>query len=182
MTNNTTNLIWLDLEMTGLEVAHDKILEIATVVTDATLNIIAEGPVFAINQAELILSRMDNWNRKQHQASGLLTRVKLSTTKEKTAEAATLEFLAHHVPYGVSPLCGNSVWQDRRFLAEYMPELERYFHYRLIDVSTLKELARRWQPQLYAGFKKKSAHLALDDIKESIAELRYYREQLFKVP
>lgn len=175
---NAHNLIWVDLEMTGLDPDKDRIIEIATVVTDSDLNILAEGPVFAIHQADDLLEQMDEWNTKQHNGSGLVRRVKESCINELKAEVATLEFLKQYVPNGKSPMCGNSIWQDRRFLARYMPELEKYFHYRLIDVSTLKELAQRWAPKIYGGFQKESRHLAMDDIRDSIAELRYYREKL----
>lgn len=180
MANANQHLIWIDLEMTGLNPAHDRIIEIATVVTDSSLNVIAEGPSFAIKQADALLDGMDEWNTTQHNGSGLTERVRESVITEEKAQAATLEFLRLHTQEGKSPMCGNSVWQDRRFLAKYMPELERYFHYRLIDVSTLKELALRWAPQVYNGVKKESHHLALDDVHDSIAELRYYREHLFR--
>lgn len=172
---NTENLVWIDLEMTGLDVKQNRIIEIATIVTDSQLNVVAEGPVFAIHQPENVLSLMDDWNVKHHNGSGLVARVKASQVSEEEAEAATLAFLQQYVPAGQSPMCGNSVWQDRRFLSRYMPQLEGFFHYRLIDVSTLKELARRWAPRIYGGFKKESQHLALADIRESIEELRYYR-------
>lgn len=181
MSANAHNLIWIDLEMTGLQPEKDRIIEIATIVTDSNLNTIAEGPVFAIHQSDELLANMDEWNTKQHHASGLVKRVKESFVNEQQAEAATLEFLQQHAQEGKSPMCGNSVWQDRRFLSRYMPQLERYFHYRLIDVSTLKELALRWAPSIYNGVQKESRHLALDDIRDSIAELRYYREK-FLVP
>lgn len=176
---NGSHLIWIDLEMTGLNPDKDHIIEIATVVTDAKLNIVAEGPVMAISQPENLLNSMDSWNTKHHNASGLVARVKESTITEAEAEARTLEFLRSHVPAGKSPMCGNSVYQDRRFLFRYMPALEKYFHYRLLDVSTLKEIALRWAPQVYSGVQKESKHLALADIKESIEELKYYREKLF---
>lgn len=181
MPYNTENLIWIDLEMTGLNVIQDRIIEIATIVTDSHLNVIAEGPVFAIHQPEMTLEQMDDWNVSHHTASGLVARVKASTVNEMEAEAATLAFLQQYVPEGSSPMCGNSVWQDRRFLSRYMPALERYFHYRLIDVSTLKELARRWVPRIYGGFQKESQHLALADIRESIEELKYYRSHFLRL-
>ena len=181
MTQQATNLIWIDLEMTGLNPEHDHIIEIATIVTDTNLNVIAEGPVFAIHQSEELLEGMDDWNQKHHNSSGLVTRVQNSMINEATAEQETIAFLEQHVPFGKSPMCGNSVWQDRRFLARYMPLLEKYFHYRLIDVSTLKELALRWAPEIYNGVKKDSRHLALDDIRDSVAELRYYRDHFLKV-
>ncbi len=170
------NLIWIDLEMTGLDTQHDQIIEIATVVTDANLAILAQGPVIAIHQPDEIMGAMDAWNTSHHGDSGLTNRVKQSTTNTEDAERATLEFLRNHVVPGKSPMCGNSVCQDRRFMARLMPELETFFHYRNLDVSTLKELARLWKPELSAGFVKKGAHLALDDILESIDELKYYRE------
>ena len=173
---DTQNLIWLDLEMTGLNPEHDRIIEIATIVTDSNLNIVAEGPVFAIHQVDDLLNGMDEWNTKQHNGSGLVARVKESSVSEREAELQTIAFLQKYVPAGKSPLCGNSIWQDRRFLAKYMPELEQYCHYRMIDVSTLKELALRWTPEIYQGFKKESKHLALDDIRDSVQELRYYRQ------
>jgi oligoribonuclease len=180
MSSNPTNLIWIDLEMTGLNPEKDRIIEMAVIVTDSNLNTIAEGPVLAIHQSNELLDGMDDWNTKQHNGSGLVDRVKKSKVNEQTAEQEVLAFLRLHVPAGKAPLCGNSIWQDRRFLTKYMPELESYFHYRMIDVSTLKELALRWAPVVYNGFKKESSHLALDDIRESIDELRYYRENLFK--
>jgi oligoribonuclease len=173
------NLIWIDLEMTGLSPEQDVIIEIATVVTDVQLRVLAEGPVIAIHQDELRLARMDEWNTRQHGSSGLTERVRRSTFDHAAAEAQTLAFLADWVPAGASPMCGNSICQDRRFMARHMPALERYFHYRNLDVSTVKELARRWAPQLAAGFSKAPAHLALADVHDSIRELRYYREHLF---
>jgi oligoribonuclease len=170
------NLIWIDLEMTGLSPEEDKILEIATIVTDKELNIIAEGPVMALYQSQERLALMDEWNTKQHHASGLVKRVLESSWNEKSAELATLAFLKNYVDPGKSPMCGNSICQDRRFLCRYMPELARFFHYRNLDVSTLKELVLRWRPELMSGLKKDSKHLALDDIKDSIEELRYYRK------
>jgi oligoribonuclease len=178
MSANAHHLIWIDLEMTGLNPEQDRIIEIATAVTDSDLNVIAEGPVYAIHQADGLLDGMDDWNTKQHNQSGLVQRVKESCIDEKKAEAATLEFLKQYTLEGKSPMCGNSIWQDRRFLTRYMPELEKYFHYRMIDVSTLKELALRWAPKVYNGVQKESKHLAMDDIRDSIGELRYYREHL----
>lgn len=178
MSANASNLIWIDLEMTGLNPQEDRIIEIATVVTDSNLNVIAEGPTFAIHQSNELLDGMDDWNTKQHNGSGLVKRVQESDITEQQAEAETLAFLKRYTVDGKSPMCGNSVWQDRRFLTRYMPELEKYFHYRLIDVSTLKELALRWAPKIYNGFQKESQHLALNDIHDSIQELRYYRDNL----
>lgn len=175
-------LIWMDLEMTGLNPDTDRIIEMAVLVTDSELNLIAEGPVLAIHQAEETLLAMDEWNTAHHHASGLVTRVRESRINEQQAEQIILDFLKPYVQYKESPLCGNSIYQDRRFLYRYMPQLEAYCHYRLIDVSTIKELARRWAPIIYAGVKKNSNHLALDDIKESIEELRYYRQHFFKLP
>ena len=174
------NLIWIDLEMTGLAPQTDRIIEIATIITDSQLNILAEGPVLAIHQDDATLAAMDDWNQKQHGASGLTARVRASTVTEREAEARTLEFLSLYVPKGQSPMCGNSICQDRRFLARWMPELEAYFHYRNLDVSTVKELARRWYPEkMLRGFSKTSTHLALQDIRDSIEELRFYRKRLF---
>ena len=170
------NLVWMDLEMTGLEPEQDVIIEIATIVTDGDLNVIAEGPVFAVKQPDILLDAMDEWNTRTHGNSGLTQRVKDSSTDARAAEMATIEFLREHVKEGTSPLCGNSIHQDRRFLVKYMPELEAYFHYRNIDVSTLKELAKRWKPSAVSSFEKKGAHQALDDIRESIAEMQHYRE------
>lgn len=172
------NLIWIDLEMTGLDPQTDRIIEIATLVTDSQLCIIAEGPALAIHQDDAVLATMDEWNQRQHGESGLLARVRASTVTEADAEQQTLAFLRQHLPAGKSPICGNSICQDRRFLARLMPELEAYFHYRNLDVSTLKELARRWYPGI-KGFSKVSTHLALQDIRDSIEELRFYRERLF---
>ena len=173
------HLIWIDLEMTGLKPDSDTIIEIATVVTDRDLAIIADGPVFAIHQPDEVLARMDDWNQRQHSSSGLLARVRGSRVSVAEAEARTLEFLTPLVAAGTSPICGNSICQDRRFLARWMPALEKYFHYRNLDVSTLKELAARWYPGVAASFSKHSAHLARLDIHESIAELRHYRQHLF---
>lgn len=177
MSVNDTNLIWIDLEMTGLSPVEDVIIEIATVVTDADLNTLAEGPVFAIKQPKQRMETMDEWNTRQHGSSGLTQRVLESPVTNSKAEQETLDFLQAWVPAGMSPICGNSICQDRRFLARYMPKLEAYFHYRNLDVSTLKELAKRWRPEVLNGFDKSGSHLALDDIKESIAELQHYRGQ-----
>lgn len=182
MGQDSNNLIWIDLEMTGLDTLNDVIIEIATIVTDANLNVLAEGPVMAIHQSDDVLSKMDDWNTKQHSQSGLTERVKNSTITETEAEQATIEFLRQYVPANSSPMCGNSICQDRRFLARCMPQLEAYFHYRNLDVSSLKELARRWSPEVYKGFDKRGTHLALDDIRDSIRELDYYREHLIKLP
>ena len=176
------NLIWIDLEMTGLDPFEDSIIEIATVVTDKQLNTVAEGPVIAIHQDDAKLEAMDEWNTRQHGKSGLTERVRASRVTEREAELATLAFLARHVEPGASPMCGNSICQDRRFMARCMPELERFFHYRNLDVSTLKELARRWAPDVASGFHKDSQHLALEDIRDSIAELQYYRENFLRLP
>ncbi len=181
MEPNRDNLIWIDLEMTGLDTVQDVIIEIATVVTDSQLTILAEGPVLAIHQDEKRLAGMDDWNTSQHTKSGLVDRVRKSAINEAEAEAQTLAFLEQYVPAGVSPMCGNSICQDRRFLARCMPELEAWFHYRNLDVSTLKELARRWAPELYKSFSKTPAHLALADIHDSIHELNYYREHFLHI-
>lgn len=180
MKQSKKNLIWIDLEMTGLNTEVDSIIEIATIVTDSQLNVVAEGPVFAIHQSDEVLEGMDEWNTKQHNKSGLVARVKASMVDEAEAEAQTLAFLKIHVSPNKSPMCGNSICQDRRFLHRHMPSLENYFHYRNLDVSTLKELARRWAPKIYDGFKKDTKHLALDDIKDSIEELKHYREHFIK--
>lgn len=180
MSDSKTNLIWIDLEMTGLDTLQDQIIEIATVVTDSQLNLLAEGPVLAIHQPDDVLDAMDEWNTRQHAQSGLTQRVRDSRLTMRDAERMTLEFLAGYVEPRVSPMCGNSICQDRRFLARLMPELEAFFHYRNLDVSTLKELAARWAPAAAAGFSKNSSHLALDDVRDSIRELQYYRDQLFK--
>jgi len=172
------NLIWIDLEMTGLDTAADTIIEIATIVTDRHLNELAEGPVLAIGQPKTVMDSMDEWNVRHHGNSGLTDRVINSDVTLRQAELATLEFLSHWVDAGISPICGNSICQDRRFLAREMPELERYFHYRNLDVSTLKILAQHWAPDIASGFKKESSHRALSDIRDSIEELTWYREQL----
>ncbi len=182
MTQDASNLIWIDLEMTGLDTVNDQIIEIATIVTDGNLEVLAEGPVIAIRQPDHVLDAMDEWNKKQHGGSGLIERVRGSSYDEGAAEKETLRFLQQYVPLGMSPMCGNSICQDRRFLARCMPELEAYFHYRNLDVSTLKELANRWVPELTAGVVKNGKHLALEDIRDSIAEMRYYREHLLKLP
>ena len=180
MKNPPGRLIWIDLEMTGLDPTRDRIIEMATIVTDDQLTVIAEGPVLAIHQSDELLAGMDAWNRKHHGQSGLTERVRASTLSEAEAEAQTLAFLKQHVKAGQSPMCGNSVWQDRRFLIGSMPKLDAFFHYRLIDVSTIKELAKRWRPELYSAFKKHSKHEALADIRESIEELGYYRNCFLK--
>ncbi len=176
--DKTSNLIWIDLEMTGLDTQTDRIIEIATVVTDRYLHELAEGPVFAIHQSEQTMDAMDDWNTRQHRNSGLTERVLDSDITARDAEVATLEFLTNWVEEGASPMCGNSICQDRRFLAREMPELERYFHYRNLDVSTVKLLASYWAPEVASGFSKDSSHLALSDIRDSIAELSWYRDNL----
>lgn len=177
---NEFNLVWVDMEMTGLDPDSDRIIEVAVVVTDANLNILAEGPVFAIHQSDEALDKMDAWNKGTHGRSGLIERVKASTVTEAEAEAALIAFLRLHVPAGKSPMCGNSICQDRRFMVRGMPKLETFFHYRNLDVSTLKELCKRWKPEIATGFKKHQKHTALADIIESIEELRYYREHFIK--
>lgn len=180
MNANPDNLIWIDCEMTGLIPEEHRLIEIATIVTDSQLNWLATGPVIAIHQPEQELAKMDDWNVRQHGQSGLTARVRASTISEAEAEAQTIAFLRDWVPPGKSPICGNSICQDRRFLARWMPALERYFHYRNLDVSTVKELARRWAPAVAGGFRKESSHLALDDIRDSIAELQYYRQHFIR--
>ncbi|MCK9620094.1 MAG: oligoribonuclease [Methylobacter sp.] len=180
MAQDSSHLIWVDLEMTGLDPDNDLIIEIATIVTDKNLNVLAQGPVLAVHQSDAALAAMDEWNQQHHGQSGLIKRVKASTINAAEAERQTLAFLKQWVPENTSPMCGNSIGQDRRFLYRYMPKLEAYFHYRNIDVSTIKELAARWAPHVKDGFKKQSSHQALDDIIESIEELRYYREHFIK--
>lgn len=177
---NEFNLIWVDMEMTGLDPDKDRIIEVAVVVTDANLNVLAEGPVFAIHQPDEVLNGMDAWNKGTHGRSGLIERVKASTVTEAQAEQALIAFLKPYVPKRKSPMCGNTICQDRRFMARSMPKLEAYFHYRNLDVSTLKELCRRWKPDIVNGFKKHQKHTALADIMESIEELRYYREHFIQ--
>ncbi|WWO99183.1 MAG: oligoribonuclease [Candidatus Dasytiphilus stammeri] len=181
MSENTNNLIWIDLEMTGLDPKRNSIIEIATLVTDVSLNILAEGPVLAVHQSSIKLAEMDEWNMRIHTASGLIKRVIASPYNERSAELETLKFLKTWVPENTSPICGNSIGQDRRFLIRYMPQLEAYFNYRYLDVSTLKELVRRWKPQILQGFKKRGIHQALEDIRESVAELAYYREHFIQL-
>lgn len=178
--NRRENLIWIDLEMTGLNPDTDRIIEIATVVTDKELSVLAEGPTLAIHQSDEVLAAMDEWNTRTHAASGLTERVRASVIDERQAELATLQFLRHWVDPGTSPICGNSICQDRRFLVRHMPELAGYFHYRNLDVSTLKILAKLWLPEIGAKFEKQSVHLALADIHDSIRELRFYREHVFR--
>ncbi|WP_193165806.1 oligoribonuclease [Microbulbifer hainanensis] len=175
------NLVWIDLEMTGLDPEKERIIEIATIVTDSKLNILAEGPTMAVHQSDALLNAMDDWNTEQHGGSGLVARVRESNISEREAERETIDFLRQWVPEGASPMCGNSIGQDRRFLVRYMPQLEAYFHYRNLDVSSVKELARRWRPDVLDGVKKHSSHLALDDIRDSINELKHYREHFFRV-
>ena len=173
---NTNGLIWIDLEMTGLNPDTDRIIEVAIVITDSQLNTLAEGPVLTVHQPDSVLDGMDEWNKRTHRDTGLIERVKASTLSEAEAEKQTLAFIQQHVPKNKSPMCGNSICQDRRFLARLMPELEAWFHYRNLDVSSIKELVCRWKPELVNGFVKKNTHKALDDIRESIEELKYYRE------
>jgi oligoribonuclease len=183
MSSNSANqhLVWMDLEMTGLDPETDRILEVATLVTDAQLNLIAEGPVYYVRQSEALIAGMDDWNTRHHTESGLIELCRTEGVSEREAEEGTLAFLKEHVSERASPLCGNSIGQDRRFLVRYMPELEHYLHYRNVDVSTIKELAARWRPEVLDGVVKNSVHRALDDIKESIEELKHYRENFFNV-
>ncbi|CAM8621902.1 Orn Oligoribonuclease (3'-_5' exoribonuclease) [Oxalobacteraceae bacterium] len=178
---NEMNLVWIDMEMTGLDPDNDRVIEIAAIVTDAELNILAEGPVFAIHQADEVLDKMDAWNKGTHGRSGLIDKVRASTVTEDEASEQMISFLRQYVPAGKSPMCGNSICQDRRFMARHMPRLEQFFHYRNVDVSTIKELCRRWKPELISGFKKHQMHTALADILESVEELRYYREHFIKL-
>lgn len=180
MAQNALNLLWIDMEMSGLSPETDRVLEVAIVVTDAELNTVAEAPVLVVHQPDAVLDAMDNWNKGTHGKSGLIDRVKASTLDEAAVEAQMLAFIKQHVPERTSPMCGNSICQDRRFLARYMPKLEAFFHYRNLDVSTLKELAKRWRPGLAEGFKKSSKHEALADIYESIEEMKYYREHFIQ--
>lgn len=179
MSYNDVNLVWIDLEMTGLDTDNDRIIEIATIVTDKELNILAEGPVIAIHQPDTVLNGMDEWNTRQHGMSGLIERVKQSQFTAEQAQAETINFLKDYVGKAKSPMCGNSICQDRRFMHREMPELEAYFHYRHLDVSTIKELVSRWAPEVAKGVEKNSRHLAMDDIKDSIEELKYYRRTVF---
>ena len=179
---NQNHLIWLDMEMSGLDPEVCRVLEVAVVITDKNLNTVAEGPVLVIHQADAVLDAMDSWNKNTHGRSGLIDKVKASTLTEDHASAQLIEFLAHHIPKGVSPLCGNSVHQDRRFMVRYMATFEAYFHYRNLDVSTLKELAARWAPEVKKSFVKKTMHTALADVYESIDELKHYRDHFIKLP
>lgn len=181
MPQDPNALVWIDLEMTGLRPESDRIIEIATLITDSNLEIIEQGPVLAIYQPDEVLASMDEWNTRTHNASGLVERARTSGLSESEAEKQTLAFIRKHVPKNRSPLCGNSICQDRRFLARFMPQLESWLHYRNLDVSSIKELVRRWRPALYSGFEKKNTHKALDDILESVAELRYYREHFLRL-
>lgn len=180
MVANDTHLVWLDMEMTGLDPECERIIEVAVVVTDLNLETVAEGPVLVVHQPDSLLDAMDSWNKATHGRSGLIDKVRASTISEEEAESQLLEFLATYVPAGKSPLCGNSIGQDRRFMVRYMPRLETFFHYRNLDVSTLKELCRRWKPEIYKGYTKQSRHEALADIYDSINELKYYREHFIR--
>ena len=181
MAQDPNALIWIDIEMSGLDPERERVLELAIVITDAQLNTVAEAPVLVVHQPDSLLDAMDNWNKSTHKKSGLIDRVKASTLTEADVENQMVEFLAQHVPSGASPICGNSVHQDRRFLVKYLSKLDAYFHYRMIDVSTLKELTRRWKPEVLSGMIKHGKHEALADIHESIEELRYYRAQVMKI-
>ena len=181
MAQDMNNLIWVDMEMSGLQPDSDRVLELAAVMTDAQLNVLAESPVFVIHQSDAVLDGMDDWNKGTHGKSGLIDKVKTSVLTEEEAQSQMIAFLTQYVPAGKSPMCGNSICQDRRFMARHMPRLEAYFHYRNLDVSVFKELARRWRPKLYDGFKKTGNHTALADIYESIDELRYYREHFIRL-
>ncbi|GAA5184670.1 oligoribonuclease [Niveibacterium umoris] len=182
MAQDPNRLVWVDMEMTGLEPDRDRILEIAVIVTDADLVTVAEGPVLVVHQSDAVLDGMDDWNKNTHGKSGLIDRVRASTTDEAEVERQLLAFLNEFLPARATPMCGNSIGQDRRFMVRYMPALEAWFHYRNLDVSTLKELAKRWNPAVFAGLKKQGAHTALADIRESIEELRYYRENFLRLP
>lgn len=181
MARDATNLLWLDMEMTGLNPDSDRIIELAMVVTTSNLEVVAESPVWVVHQPESVLDAMDDWNKKTHGRSGLIERVRATRHTEAQVEAEALEFVGKYAPQGASPMCGNSICQDRRFMARYMPGLEAWFHYRNLDVSTLKELCKRWTPEVYKGFQKKGAHVALADIYESIEELKFYREHFIRL-
>lgn len=180
MAQDANHLVWLDMEMSGLDPERERIIELAMIVTDSNLEVIAESPAWAVHQSDAVLDAMDDWNKKTHGRSGLIERVRASTMDDAAVEAAALAFMAEYVPARSSPMCGNSIGQDRRFMVRYMPKLEDWFHYRNLDVSTLKELCRRWQPEVYKGFSKQGAHTALADIRESIAELQYYRQHFLR--
>lgn len=182
MAQDQNHLVWVDMEMTGQEPDRDRIIEVACVVTDSQLNIVAQAPVIVVHQSDSVLDAMDEWNKNTHGRSGLIDKVRASTTDELSAQAQLLAWMKEYVPQRTTPMCGNTIGQDRRFMARYMPELEAWFHYRNLDVSTLKELARRWAPEVFKGITKKGAHTALADIEESIEELRYYRETFLRIP